>query len=288
MKIIISYLLSLGFFISAFCNLDPVNFAAFLPEELETEGALKLLDSIQAIRAEEMMSSHKFGFWAKAAADKFFDQAPTGDAHLNGTLKLNLFKARERYNDWKKENPDISASFFGYALWHLIQTLKKPEFGVFHLRKVAGQHFYVQNPDIWSPVIYGDNALNRGYGNLVLQNTYQMKTLREFMTYYQTKLAHIRAGNNDSSVGLNFAMAHFISKLNRSYVTLETHMFPKHWSGRPTFYFDPLEVENLGMVLGNLHFKWHHAYLQLADGEDLIQSFEDLINSETLHTVSAE
>jgi chloramphenicol O-acetyltransferase len=282
MKTIIFFFISLNFFV-AFCN----DFR-FLSEEITTEEALALLQSTEAIDASELIQSGQFGAWVRDVSDAFLQQGTTGDPHLNGTLNLNIFEGRKLYNEWKKENQDIPSSFFGYALWHLIQTLKNPEFSVFHLRYLAGQHFYVKNPDILIPSVYGEDLWSRNLSDICLKNTYKMKTLKEFMIYYQDLLENTRQGKVISTLGLPVVMAHFIGKLNRSYESFSIHMFPKYCSGRPIFYFDTLMVENLGLVLPHLHYKLHHAYILPIDGEDLISSFENLINSKTLHTVSPE
>lgn len=149
----------------------------FTEEWVNSEYGQKFLTQLQA----KMINPESDVFWTswhKLAADGFLN--PSGNGYLNLSQHLDVHHGYKSYSKWKRENPEQESTFFGFLLWHLIKTLKRPErvFKAFHFRKIATNWYIINNPTIIIPVFMpsGDDIKDA-----IIPNVYQIETLSEWM-----------------------------------------------------------------------------------------------------------
>lgn len=203
-------------------------------EWVNSEYGQNLLTQLQA-KIIDPESDVFWTSWHKLAADGFLN--PSGNGYLNLSQHLDVHHGYKSYSKWKRENPEQESTFFGFLLWHLIKTLKRPErvFKAFHFRKIATNWYIINNPTIIIPVfmLSGDDIKDA-----IIPNVYQIETLSQWMDIYIQTVKQTRSGSTHRVSPYIYSLSHLFGNLpNQPFESFHLHWFPGTWVGNISLYF---------------------------------------------------
>jgi len=216
--------------------------------------------------------------WHQDVANYFLD--PEVDGYIDFSAQLNVNKGFKKYE--KIKNHGSNYTFFGFILWHLIQTLKRPEkeFKAYHFRKIDDKWFIINNPAIVVPVSLPDRSTLR---EAVICDAYQIKTLPQWMEVYSHAVETARLGKVQTMPPSIFSLSNIVGNLpGIPFDGMALHRFPKAFMGIIFAYFGaryfPGErffgnTQEKGPLHIPFSIKFPHATLNPMDVQFILQEF---------------